>query len=78
MIKLTQNTEVFENEEAAKFLDYFVAYRKLMNIATNAKKMAAANSEISLSKKEPTLTNSLTNEINDSHPTIAISTALDK
>ncbi len=78
MIKLIQNIEIFENEEAAKFLDYFVAYKKLLNIATNAKKLAATNSEISLNRKESTLANIMTNNISDCHPTIAIPLTLDK
>ena len=45
---MTKNIEVFENEEAEKFLDYFVAYKKIAILIDNAKWMAAVNGEISL------------------------------
>jgi hypothetical protein len=43
---LSTVTEVFENEEAAKFLDYFVAYRKMMDKVEDIKRLAKANKEI--------------------------------
>jgi hypothetical protein len=44
--KTSNVTEVFENEEAAKFLDYFVAYRKMMSKVEDFKRIAKVNSEI--------------------------------
>lgn len=47
MIGMSSNTiEVFENEEATKLLDYFVAYKKLMRTIEQIKCLAAVNSEI--------------------------------
>ena len=38
--------EVFENEEASKLLDYFVAYKKLMSKVEYIKCISALNSEV--------------------------------
>ena len=51
---MKKNIEVFENEEAEKFLNYFIAFKKLTSLMDNAKCMAAVNSEISLNRLEPT------------------------
>ena len=75
---MTKNIEVFENEEAEKFLDYFVAYKKIAILLDNVKCMAAVNGEISLNSKEPTLPNDISNEINDSHLPTPIPTLFDK
>ncbi|MGD6934301.1 MAG: hypothetical protein ACQCN5_08860 [Candidatus Bathyarchaeia archaeon] len=37
---MTENVEIFENEEATKFLDYFVTYLKLMDKVDNIKNLA--------------------------------------
>jgi hypothetical protein len=42
---MDKQVEVFENEEAAKLLDYFVAYKKLMRTIDFIKCAAASNSE---------------------------------
>jgi hypothetical protein len=41
---MTKNIEVFENEEAERFLDYFVAYKKIAVLIDNVKCMAKVNS----------------------------------
>ena len=46
---MNKQIEVFENEEAAKLLDYFVAYKKLMRTIDFIKCAAASNSEICFS-----------------------------
>jgi hypothetical protein len=38
---MTENIEIFENEEATKFLDYFVTYMKLMDKVDNIKNLAS-------------------------------------
>ena len=43
---MSQVTEVFEKEEATKFLDYFVAYQKMMNKVECLKRLAKVNNEI--------------------------------
>ena len=43
---MPQPTEVFENEEATKLLDYFVAYKKLMSKIEYIKCISALNSEV--------------------------------
>ncbi len=44
-------TEVFENEEAAQFLDYFVAYRKMLSKVECVKRLAKENSDIKFVSK---------------------------
>jgi hypothetical protein len=66
MIGMSSNTvEVFENEEATKLLDYFVAYKKLMSTIEKIKCLAALYSEIHFSENHATENNEL-NQINDS------------
>lgn len=38
---MSKKTEIFENEEATKFLDYFVAYMKLMDKVDTIKNLAS-------------------------------------
>ena len=75
---MTKNIEVFENEEAEKFLDYFVGYKKLAILLDNVKCMAAVNDEISIHNKEPTMPNDVSNEIIDSHLQVPVPTLFDK
>jgi hypothetical protein len=49
---MPQHTEVFENEEASKLLDYFVAYKKLMSKVEYIKCISALNSEIHFSQNQ--------------------------
>ena len=62
---MTGNIEVFENEEAERFLDYFVAYRKISCLMDNAKCIAAVNFDIRLNNFKQTLQNSNVNDTND-------------
>jgi hypothetical protein len=64
MRKLSSTIEVFENEEATKLLDYFVAYKKLMSTIEQIKCMAAVNSEIHFVEKQSTQANE-PNQISD-------------
>jgi hypothetical protein len=58
---MSQPVEVFENEEASKLLDYFVAYKKLMHKVEYIKCISALNSEVHFSQNQaPTET---TNQI---------------
>jgi hypothetical protein len=75
---MTKNIEVFENEEAERFLDYFVAYKKIAVLIDNVKRMAKVNGEISINNKEPTLPNVIIAEINYSNFPTAIPTPFDK
>ena len=43
---MPETVEVFENEEAERFLDYFVAFRKFSDKAECLKRIAAVNSEV--------------------------------
>jgi len=45
---MNKQVEIFENEEATKFLDYFVAYMKLMDKVDNIKNIATQQNEINL------------------------------
>jgi len=78
MIEMTKNMEIFENEEAERFLDYAVRYKKLAKLVDNVKCIAAINGEISLTRKEPMMPNSTANEMGDSCLLTSISIALEK
>jgi hypothetical protein len=45
---MSQAVEIFENEEAEKFLDYFVAFRKFSNKADYLRRLLTVGSEIAL------------------------------
>jgi hypothetical protein len=53
--------QIFENEEAEKLLDYFVAYKKLNSAVDCIRCAAKMNSEI-------TFCENITQPPNDSHP----------
>jgi len=50
---MSKPIEVFENEEASKLLDYFVAYKKLMSKIEYVKCISALNHEIRLHESQP-------------------------
>ncbi len=77
MKDLSSTTEVFENEEATKLLDYFVAYKKLMRTIEQIKCMAAVNSEIHFTEKQPKKNNELNQTSENLFPP-AFTMALDK
>ena len=56
---MSSTIEVFENEEATKLLDYFIAYKKLMSTIEQINCLAAVNSEIHFTEKQPTEKNEL-------------------
>lgn len=69
---MTKNVEIFENEEAERFLDYYIAYQKLVIVVENVKCIAAVNGEMSLNIKEPTLPDDRLNEVNDQNLSITL------
>ena len=69
---MPQPVEVFENEEASKLLDYFVAYKKLMSKVEYIKCISALNSEVRFSQNQaPTERNPLT-QISENQPTVGV------
>jgi hypothetical protein len=62
---MSQPMEVFENEEASKLLDYFVAYKKLMSKLEYIKCVSALNSEIRFCQNQSTTENNTLPTIND-------------
>ncbi len=52
---MSKPIEVFENEEASKLLDYFVAYKKLMSKVEYIKCISALNSEIHFQESRPAI-----------------------
>ncbi len=50
---MSQTIMVLENEEAAHFLDYFVAYKKIQSKIEYVKCLAAVNSEVTLNLTPP-------------------------
>lgn len=70
---MNKQVEIFENEEATKFLDYFVAYMKLMDKVDNLKNIATQQNEINL-LEQPTYIN----QIEDLQSTTVFPIELDK
>ena len=75
---MNKQTEVFENEEATKLLDYFVAYKKLMNIFEQVKCIAATNSEIHFSEIHIETEKNEPIQVIDNQPAISLLTELEK
>lgn len=74
---MSSTVEIFENEEATKLLDYFVAYKKLMRTIDQIKCIAAVNKEIHFIEKQPTQKNEL-NQTENIPLAPALGMALDK
>ena len=69
---MSRPVEVFENEEASKLLDYFVAYKKLMSKVEYIKCISALNSEVHFSENQPPTENSTLPQINENQPAIGL------
>jgi hypothetical protein len=52
--KMTENIEIFENEQATKFLDYYIAYMKLVETVDNIKNIAAQHIQVNRVEEQPT------------------------
>ncbi len=52
---MTKTFEVFENEEAERFLEYFSAYKKFSIKADFIRRMITSNSDITSSGRNPEL-----------------------
>lgn len=75
---MSRPVEVFENEEASKLLDYFVAYKKLMSKVEYIKCISALNSEVRFCENQPTTENNALNPINENQPAIGLPAEFDK
>ena len=64
--------EVFENEEASKLLDYFVAYKKLLSKVDYIKCISALNSEVHFSQNPTPTENNALPQINENQPAIGL------
>ena len=69
---MPQSVEVFENEEATKLLDYFVAYKKLMSKVEYLKCISALNSEIQFSEHPIQAENNSLATVNGDQPAIGL------
>jgi len=67
---MNQKTEIYENEDAARFLDYFITYKKLANKIETIKCIAALNSQITLNQNIPQPPNNPIQETLDTQPTL--------
>lgn len=77
-INMSKPTEVFENEEAVKLLDYFVAYKKLLTKLEHIKCVAAANTATNLNENQPQTVNNALNPITDNQLAIGLPPELNK
>ena len=69
---MSQPTEIFENEEATKLLDYFVAYKKLMSKVEYIKCISALNGEVHFTENPAPTENNALSQIADIQPAIGI------
>jgi hypothetical protein len=69
---MPQPVEVFENEEASKLLDYFVAYKKLMSKVEYIKCISALNSEVHLREIQAPTENNPLPPINENQTPIGL------
>ncbi|MGE5533097.1 MAG: hypothetical protein ACM3UL_00510 [Ignavibacteria bacterium] len=76
---MPQPVEIFENEEASKLLDYFVAYKKLMSKVEYIKCISVLNNEVHFSQNQtPTQTPDLTAAEATNQPPIGYPSAFDR
>ena len=68
---MPQPVEVFENEEASKLLDYFVAYKKLTSKVEYIKCISALNSEVRFCQNQPPTESNTLTQIGENQPTKA-------
>ena len=69
---MSRPVEVFENEEASKLFDYFVAYKKLMSKVEYMKCISALNREVRFCENQPPTENNALNLTTDSQPVIGL------
>ena len=69
---MSEPVEIFENEEASKLLDYFVAYKKLMSKVEYIKCISALNSEVHFCQNQPSAESNTLTQINENQPTIGL------
>jgi hypothetical protein len=69
---MSRPIEVFENEEASKLLDYFVAYKKLMSKVEYIKCISALNSEVRFCENQSQTKSNTLPTINDNQPEIGL------
>jgi hypothetical protein len=76
---MSHSVEIFENEEASKLLDYFVAYKKLMSKVEYIKCISKINSEIHFCQNQaPTETPDLIATEAANQPPIDLSASFEK
>jgi hypothetical protein len=76
---MAKKIEIFENEEATQFLDYYVSYMKFQNVIDNIKGIATHTGDASPIHEEPMEPHSgIIDELVDPHSTIAFPISLDK
>jgi hypothetical protein len=76
---MAKKVEIFENEEASKFLDYYVSYMKFQTVVDNIKGIATHTIEPSPIHEEPLEPHSdIIDELVDPHSSVAFPITLDK
>ena len=69
---MSGHVEIFENEEASKLLDYFVAYKKLVSKIEYIKCISALKSELHFCQEQPSTENITLKQISENQPTIGL------
>ncbi len=75
---MAKKIEVFENEEATQFLDYYVSYMKFQNVLDNIKGIATHNETSPLNEEPMEPHSGIIDELVDPHSSVAFPITLDK
>ncbi len=75
---MSHPVEVFENDEASKLLDYFVAYKKMLSKIEYIKCISVLNSEVHFNENPIPTENSILITIGDNQLPTGLSATFDK
>ena len=76
---MAKKIEIFENEEATQFLDYYVSYMKFQNVLDNIKGITTNTNETSpLNQEQMEPHSGIIDELVDPHSSVAFPITLDK
>ena len=76
--KMAKKIEIFENEEATQFLDYYVSYMKFQNVLDNIKGIATNTNETNFKEDLMETHSGIIDELVDPHSSVAFPITLDK
>ena len=75
---MAKKIEIFENEEATQFLDYYVSYMKFQNVVDNIKGIATHTNETDFKEDLIEPHSGIIDELVDPHSSVAFPITIDK